>query len=60
MVVEEGKPVGVLTRHDLLGFLSDGRHPSIELLYARATGTEPALMIIPGGKPCYWQPLRLG
>jgi cystathionine beta-synthase len=25
MVVEEGKPVGVLTRHDLLGFLSDGR-----------------------------------
>jgi cystathionine beta-synthase len=24
MVVEEGKPVGVLTRHDLLGFLSDG------------------------------------
>jgi cystathionine beta-synthase len=28
MVVEEGKPVGVLTRHDLLGFLSEagGRH----------------------------------
>jgi cystathionine beta-synthase len=25
MVVEEGKPVGVLTRHDLLGFLSEGR-----------------------------------
>jgi len=25
MVVEEGKPVGVLTRHDLLGFLSDGK-----------------------------------
>ena len=24
MVVEEGKPVGVLTRHDLLGYLSDG------------------------------------
>ncbi|CAA0132073.1 Putative cystathionine beta-synthase [Mycolicibacterium vanbaalenii] len=24
MVVEGGKPVGVLTRHDLLGFLSDG------------------------------------
>ncbi|MEE9242769.1 MAG: CBS domain-containing protein, partial [Mycobacterium sp.] len=24
MVVEEGKPVGVLTRHDLLVFLSDG------------------------------------
>ena len=24
MVVEEGKPAGVLTRHDLLGFLSDG------------------------------------
>jgi cystathionine beta-synthase len=24
MVVEEGKPVGVITRHDLLGFLSDG------------------------------------
>ena len=24
MVVEEGKPVGVLTRHDLLGFLSGG------------------------------------
>ncbi len=24
MIVEEGKPVGVLTRHDLLGFLSDG------------------------------------
>lgn len=23
MVVEEGKPVGVITRHDLLGFLSD-------------------------------------
>jgi CBS domain-containing protein len=23
MVVEEGKPVGVLTRHDLLGYLSD-------------------------------------
>ncbi|MGV0803544.1 CBS domain-containing protein, partial [Mycolicibacterium elephantis] len=23
MVVEEGKPVGVVTRHDLLGFLSD-------------------------------------
>lgn len=25
MVVEEGKPVGVLTRHDLLGFLSEGK-----------------------------------
>jgi cystathionine beta-synthase len=25
MVVEEGKPVGVLTRHDLLGFLSEAR-----------------------------------
>lgn len=24
MVVEDGKPVGVLTRHDLLGFLSEG------------------------------------
>src|SRR4029079_13042754 len=24
MIVDEGKPVGVLTRHDLLGFLSDG------------------------------------
>jgi cystathionine beta-synthase len=24
MVVEDGKPVGVITRHDLLGFLSDG------------------------------------
>ena len=24
MVVEDGKPVGVLTRQDLLGFLSDG------------------------------------
>jgi cystathionine beta-synthase len=24
MVVEEGKPVGVITRYDLLGFLSDG------------------------------------
>ena len=24
MVVEEGKPVGVVTRHDLLGFLSEG------------------------------------
>jgi cystathionine beta-synthase len=24
MVVEEGKPVGVLTRHDLLGYLSEG------------------------------------
>jgi cystathionine beta-synthase len=24
MVVEDGKPIGVLTRHDLLGFLSDG------------------------------------
>ena len=24
MVVDDGKPVGVLTRHDLLGFLSDG------------------------------------
>lgn len=24
MVVEEGKPAGVITRHDLLGFLSDG------------------------------------
>ncbi|TGD85569.1 cystathionine beta-synthase [Mycolicibacterium sp. CH28] len=24
MVVEEGKPVGVITRHDLLGFLSNG------------------------------------
>jgi cystathionine beta-synthase len=24
MVVEEGKPIGVITRHDLLGFLSDG------------------------------------
>jgi cystathionine beta-synthase len=23
MVVEDGKPVGVITRHDLLGFLSD-------------------------------------
>ena len=30
MVVEEGKPAGVITRHDLLGFLSDGssRRPS--------------------------------
>ncbi|MGK2882106.1 MAG: cystathionine beta-synthase [Mycobacterium sp.] len=27
MVVEEGKPVGVITRHDLLGFLSDGAPP---------------------------------
>ncbi|MEU2252927.1 cystathionine beta-synthase [Nocardia xishanensis] len=25
MVVEDGKPVGVITRHDLLGFLSTGR-----------------------------------
>jgi cystathionine beta-synthase len=24
MVVEQGKPVGVITRYDLLGFLSDG------------------------------------
>jgi cystathionine beta-synthase len=24
MVVEEGKPIGVLTRHDLLGFVSEG------------------------------------
>jgi cystathionine beta-synthase len=24
MVVEGGKPVGVITRHDLLGFLSEG------------------------------------
>ena len=24
MVVEDGKPVGVLTRSDLLGYLSDG------------------------------------
>ncbi|MGC2655071.1 MAG: cystathionine beta-synthase [Mycobacterium sp.] len=24
MVVEQGKPIGVITRHDLLGFLSDG------------------------------------
>jgi cystathionine beta-synthase len=24
MVVEDGKPVGVITRHDLLGFLSTG------------------------------------
>jgi len=24
MVVDDGKPVGVLTRHDLLGFLSQG------------------------------------
>ncbi|MGZ4561718.1 MAG: CBS domain-containing protein, partial [Mycobacteriaceae bacterium] len=24
MVVEDGKPAGVLTRHDLLGFLSSG------------------------------------
>ena len=24
MVVEEGKPVGVITRHDVLGFLSEG------------------------------------
>jgi cystathionine beta-synthase len=24
MVVEDGKPIGVLTRHDLLGFLSEG------------------------------------
>jgi cystathionine beta-synthase len=24
MVVEDGKPVGVITRSDLLGFLSDG------------------------------------
>jgi cystathionine beta-synthase len=24
MGVEEGKPVGVITRYDLLGFLSDG------------------------------------
>ena len=27
MVVEDGKPVGVLTRHDLLGFLSGGSGP---------------------------------
>lgn len=26
MVVEEGKPAGVITRHDLLGFLSEGSH----------------------------------
>ncbi len=25
MVVEDGKPVGVITRHDLLGFLSEGQ-----------------------------------
>jgi cystathionine beta-synthase len=24
MVVECGKPIGVITRHDLLGFLSEG------------------------------------
>ena len=24
MVVEGGKPIGVITRHDLLGFLSEG------------------------------------
>jgi len=24
MVVEKGKPVGVITRYDLLGFLSEG------------------------------------
>jgi len=24
MVVEDGKPVGVITRHDLLGYLSEG------------------------------------
>ena len=24
MVVESGKPVGVITRHDLLGYLSEG------------------------------------
>ncbi len=24
MVVDDGKPVGVITRHDLLGFLSAG------------------------------------
>jgi cystathionine beta-synthase len=24
MVVEDGKPVGVITRHDLLGFVSTG------------------------------------
>jgi cystathionine beta-synthase len=24
MVVEGGKPVGVITRHDLLGYLSEG------------------------------------
>ncbi|MBV8786503.1 MAG: cystathionine beta-synthase [Mycobacterium sp.] len=28
MVVEEGKPVGVITRYDLLGFLSDGPRAS--------------------------------
>ena len=27
MVVEEGKPVGVITRYDLLGFLSGGPGP---------------------------------
>jgi cystathionine beta-synthase len=27
MVVEDGKPIGVLTRHDLLGSLSDGGFP---------------------------------
>jgi cystathionine beta-synthase len=28
MVVEDGKPIGVITRHDLLGFLSASGIPS--------------------------------
>ena len=50
MVVEEGKPVGVLTRHDLLGFLSDGNHPA---LAGPITGiTVGSAAQIPGAEPC--------
>ena len=44
MVVEEGKPVGVLTRHDLLGFLSDDQRAPLNDAVDRGWQTlRPAL-----------------
>mgnify|MGYP003414293786 CR=1 FL=1 len=40
MVVEGGKPVGVITRHDLLGFLSEGPRRFSELEHS-CSGISP-------------------